>query len=91
VDAPHFSGRIATIQSGTLIPQNLERPSHYPFPVNPPSRRIHAPRPGLQETPQQFTAGPGRRCKSLIFLKQHSSLSVKKLGIPQPTERGGKP
>ncbi|EPW4260415.1 hypothetical protein ACWK66_004712, partial [Enterobacter cloacae] len=37
-----------------------------------------APRPGLQETPQQFTAGPGHRCKLFIFLKQHSSLSVKK-------------
>jgi len=50
-----------------------------------PSRRIPAPRLGLTETPRRFTVGPGHRCKPLIFLKQHSSLQVKKLpGIPQP-------
>ncbi|MGS6175502.1 hypothetical protein ACVGWK_01285, partial [Enterobacter sichuanensis] len=50
--------------------------------------RIPAPRPGLTETPRRFTAGPGHRCNSFIFLKQPSSLSVKKLlGIPQPTGR----
>ena len=30
-------------------------------PVNPPSPRIHARRPGLQSTTQRFTAGPRRR------------------------------
>ncbi|WP_287808536.1 hypothetical protein, partial [Enterobacter sp.] len=32
---------------------------------------------GLTETPRRFTAGPGHRCNSFIFLKQPSSLSVK--------------
>ncbi|MGU0056694.1 hypothetical protein ACVXG7_18250 [Enterobacter hormaechei] len=30
-------------------------------PCRPRPRRIPAPRPGLQETPQRFTAGPGHR------------------------------
>ncbi|MDX7626229.1 hypothetical protein, partial [Enterobacter bugandensis] len=39
-----------------------------------------APRPGLQETPQRFTAGPGHRCKLFIYLKQCSSLQEKITG-----------
>ena len=33
-----------------------------------PSRRIHAPRPGLQETLRRFSAGPWRRGKSFISM-----------------------
>jgi hypothetical protein len=32
-------------------------------PVNAPSPRIHARRPGLRKTTQRFTAGPGQRGK----------------------------
>jgi len=31
-----------------------------------PSRRIPAPRPGLQETPRRFSAGAEHRCSLLI-------------------------
>ncbi len=43
------------------IPSGLSGTGGGNVPVKPPSRRIPAPRPGLQETPQRFTAGPGHR------------------------------
>ena len=50
-----------------------------------PSRRVHAPRPGLTETLRRFTAGPGHRCKLFACLIQNSSLQVNKFpGNPQP-------
>ncbi|POU72048.1 hypothetical protein C3387_21230 [Leclercia sp. LSNIH6] len=33
-----------------------------------PSRRVPTPRPGLQSTPQRFSAGPGSRCGCFAYL-----------------------
>ena len=48
-----------------------------------PSRRIPAPRPGLQETLRRFSAGPGSRCKHFILMKLFNRLSSRP-GKAQP-------
>jgi len=86
---PGSRRQIAASRYPQLIPSGY-RVGHEPASLQAtPSRRIPAPRPGLTETLRRFTAGPGHRCKPLIYLKQHSSLPVKKLlGIPLPCGRG---
>ena len=51
-----------------LIPSGF-RVGHQPASLQAmPSRRVHAPRPGLPETLRRFSAGPESRCKPLILM-----------------------
>ncbi|MFT4290534.1 MAG: hypothetical protein QM577_05185, partial [Enterobacter sp.] len=43
-----------------------------------PSRRIHAPRPGLQETLRRFSAGPGSSCNVFILMTSFNRFKTKK-------------
>ena len=71
---PGFRRKIAASRYLRLIPSGY-RVGHEPASMQAtPSRRIPAPRPGLQETPQRFTAGPGHRCKPSVILKATLSL-----------------
>ena len=56
--------KIAASRCPQLIPPGF-RVGHQPASLQAmPSRRIHAPRPGLPETLRRFSAGPGSRCKA---------------------------
>ncbi|POU72049.1 hypothetical protein C3387_21235 [Leclercia sp. LSNIH6] len=52
-----------------------------------PSRRVPAPRPGLQSTPQRFSAGPGSRCGCFACLTTFAAedlISGYASSLPEP-------
>ncbi len=81
---PGFRRKIAASRYLRLIPSGY-RVGHEPASMQAtPSRRIPAPRPGLQETPQRFTAGPGHRCKPSVILRQRYRFCFQITGDPSP-------
>ena len=72
-----------------LIP-SCYRVGHQPASMQAmPSRRVHAPRPGITKTLRRFTAGPGRRCNVVLYMKLFSSLYKENYwGTLSPQEEG---